>query len=193
VSDRLLIVALNEESHLPKETHLLLSQRLVLRAIRESRATRIAFWEAQQLARSFGCDAQNGQPDIGNLHLLTVLGNPSWIALEASPWTQVLSPSSSMTTYIKKRVKPVRRAVGLLMQMGLTQSLADKLLGLGGDLQGLRSEAERVLQGLEQKKKLKEMNTYFKRRKDVEMVINVDEVSTIEVATHMVSKVLQDA
>lgn len=101
-----------------------------------------------------------------------------------------------MTQYTRKRVKPVEREVGILMQAGFTKSLAQKLLdlavGLGGNsrLESLQAESRTVLAGLAQKKKLKDVTKIYKRRKDAEMVLQAKEHQAVQPTPARLKEVL---
>ena len=174
---KLLLVSLFErEGVLPIEAHRLLAQRLVLKAIANTRAVDIAFWECSDLAESFGVSAGSGHPDLQGLNALAVLGRPSWLAVEASPWTEVLVPLASMADYERTRIKPLSFDVAQLNYAGVSAGVATKLLEATGSIDALRTEAKRVDAEVLAGGKITQVGDTFRRKKDVALVLAMREI-----------------
>lgn len=154
----------------------------MLLAIAETRAQDIAFWECSALARSLSCESQSGWPDLRSHYALSVLGEPFWLSAEASPWTEWLKPNASLTRYITGRPSTlVPRDVIALTRAGLTEKMATKLMDQSS-FQGLKDEADIVLDGLQQRLKISDLTELFKRRKDAETVASAKAVDTTPLA-----------
>jgi hypothetical protein len=155
----------------------------VLLAIKQTRALRISFWGCPSVAAAFGCTAQDGHPDLQGEISLSVLGEPAWLPMEVTPWTEVLIPMKSLFYYARTAGQPVGRDIGAAMMLGFSEHVATKLLASAGTLNELRIEGSRVAEALAtggSKIKLKDLDTYFSRRKDAEMAAGAAEwVSTV--------------
>jgi len=176
---QLLVVALPDKSHYPRETHLLLSHRLVLLAISDTKALDISFWGCPEIAKSFDCESSEEWPDLLSQNALSVLGRPEWLQAESTPWTQWLIHNESLTSYTKTRVRsPVSRHAMALVGAGISLSIATKLLEQMS-FNDLRQEADLVIEGLKKKLKISNLTTTFKRRKDVEGVLSAEPVEAV--------------
>jgi hypothetical protein len=186
---RLLIVALDDESHLPEQTHVLLSQRLVLVAVAETKATEIAFWDCPAIARSFNLNCQTGMPELTD-HATSILGQPAWVEFQASPWMEILVPNKSMTAYITTRLVARSSAdLASLQEAGLSKAVGKRLLE-HMPLQNLQNHARRVSQDLDTARTLRSLTEIFRRRKDVEAVLLARPLTAVAVRAHRVTEMI---
>jgi len=185
VPERLLVVALPEESHLPPEAYQLLCQRLVLLAISETKALEIAFIDCSALARSFDIEGQvHVTPALRDRVALSVLGSPVWLRTQGTPWTEWLKPTAPYTSYIKSRLDAVSSLDETqLVRAGLTVTMSKKLLDKMS-FDDLKAEADFVAEGLAQGVQISKLTSVFRMKKQVEAVLAARPEVTTPVVTH---------
>ncbi len=190
---KLLLVSLLESDVLPQETHRFLAQRLVLKAVADTRAVDVTFWDCPDLAQSFGAESGSGHPDLRGFDALSVLGRPSWLEIEGTPWTEVLIPLASMAGYERTRIKPVTFEVAQLIVAGLSARVATNLLEASGTLDQLKWEAKRVDKEMLQGGKITKISKAFKRKKDVALILSMRDINRTKVTMYTVLDLFGDA
>ena len=144
----------------------------MLLAISETKATEILFVDCPELARSFKCEALEGEPNLRDRLDLSILGSPEWLISQGTTWTEWLKPWLSYTGYIRRRLDaPLSSDAVMLMRAGLTKTMAEKLL-VRNTFKELKEEADITLEGLSSGLKLGEITTMFRMRKQAEAVQN---------------------
>lgn len=187
---RTLVICLSNTSEYEERLHLLLCQRLVLKAISESKSELIAFWGCPKLANTFSCTSQSHHPDLRTTWALTVLGSPPWLDAEASPWTEWMKVNQSLTGYITKRLgEQLSNEAAALTIGGLAKTTAVRWLQVHSYLE-LKNEAIFIKEALKQKYKITQIGEIFKQKKQVEAVLAATIAASSPLSTTPIKELL---